>query len=130
MKILDLNNSNFFLYAAKNYNSAYYIEQEFFADLKKIKYLKRLLQKYNNSKILKERLILNHILVIYNVFGIEPANRMFFLKLKGYEKYLKPFLVFLNNLPDVVFGIGEQGENIHTIDIPMDQTIVEILRKI
>ena len=55
---------------------------------------------------------------------------MLFLKLKGYEKFLKPFLIFLNNLPDVIYGINENGENIHTNEIPLDQKIIDLLRKI
>lgn len=131
MNFEKLDESNFILYAAKHYDNPQCFDTvEFYDDLNRFKYLKRLFNKYIETGDIKERLILNHIVIIYNVFGVVPGNRMLFLKLKGYEKFLKPFLVFLNNLPDTVFGIGESGENIHTNDIPMDTNIIDLLRKI
>ena len=131
MNFEKLDESNFILYAAKHYDNPQCFDTvEFYDDLNRFKYLKRLFNKYIETGDIKERLILNHIVIIYNVFGVVPGNRMLFLKLKGYEKFLKPFLVFLNNLPDTVFGIGENIENIHTNDIPMDSNIIDLLRKI
>jgi len=131
MNFEKLDESNFILYAAKHYDNPQCFDTvEFYDDLNRFKYLKRLFNKYIETGDIKERLILNHIVIIYNVFGVVPGNRMLFLKLKGYEKFLKPFLVFLNNLPDIVFGIGENSENIHTNDIPMDSNIIDLLRKI
>lgn len=131
MNFEKLDESNFILYAAKHYDNPQCFDTvEFYDDLNRFKYLKRLFNKYIETGDIKERLILNHIVIIYNVFGVVPGNRMLFLKLKGYEKFLKPFLVFLNNLPDTVFGIGENSENIHTNDIPMDSNIIDLLRKI
>ena len=93
----NLTHDNFLLYAAKHYISPHYIEQEFFADLKRIKYIKRLIQKYHGHNELKERLILNHIILVYNVFETVPCTRMLFLKV-GESNYtvLKTFLVYLN----------------------------------
>jgi len=123
--------SNFLLYAAKHYDNPQCFDTvEFYDDLNRFKYLKRLFNKYIETGDIKERLIINHIVILYNVFGVEASNRMLFLKLKGYEKFLKPFLIFLNNLPDVIYGINENGENIHTNEIPLDQKIIDLLRKI
>lgn len=127
----NLDETNFFLYAAKHYENPYcYDTLEFYDDLNRFKYLKRLFSRYEETGELKERLILNHIIIIYNTFGVEPATRMLFLKLKGYYKYLKPFLVLLNYMPDVVKKIGIQGDDILSSDISMDETIVNTLRKI
>ena len=129
MKTLD--DSNFLLYAASNYdNPQCYDTDEFYDDLKRFKYLKRLFNRYKETGELKERLILNHLIVIYNVFGPMPATRLLFFKLDGYYELLKPFLVFTNNMPDIVLGIGPEGRNIISVDIPLDNRIVNILRKI
>lgn len=125
----NLNNSNFLIFAAKNYTSPYYIEQEFFSDLKKIKYLKRLLQKYNNSGILKERLILNHLITIYNSFDHYGATRMLFLKVNKTEySQLKTFLIYLDYMPDVVKLI--KNKDIYSSDISIDFNIANVLRNI
>jgi len=131
MIIDKLNETNFFLYAAKHYTNPYcYDTVEFYDDLNRFKYLKRLFSRYEESGDLKERLILNHIITIYNIFGVEPATRMLFFKLVGYHKYLKPFLVLLNYMPEVVKGIGLEGKDIISSDIPMDHFIVDKLRTI
>jgi hypothetical protein len=125
-----LSEKTFLLYAAKNYdNPNCFSEEEFFEDLNRFKYLKKLFTKYLESGDIKERLVLNHIIALYNVFGIVPTCRMLFLKLRGYEKELKPFLILLQIIPDKLDGIENQ-KNILTSDIPMDKKIVELLRKI
>jgi hypothetical protein len=125
----NINNDNFLLYAAKHYISPHYIEQEFFSDLKRIKYLKRLIQKYGYSGELRERLILNHIILIYNVFETEPCTRMLFLKIKRVDHpCLKTFLVYLNFMPEVVRSIN--GKDINSSDIPIDLNVAKVLRKI
>ncbi|NDG30418.1 hypothetical protein EB118_10135 [bacterium] len=131
MIIDKLDETNFFLYAAKHYSNPFcYDTLEFYDDLNKFKYLKRLFSRYEETGELKERLILNHIITIYNIFGVEPATRMLFLKLYEYHKYLKPFLVLLNYMPERVKSIGLEGKDIISSDIPMDLVIVERLRNI
>ena len=126
-----LDEANFFLYAAKHYENAYcYDTLEFYDDLNRFKYLKRLFSRYEETGELKERLILNHIIVLYNIFGVEPTTRMLFLKLRGSYHMLKPFLVFLNYMPDVVRRIGIEGKDIISSDIVMDENIVATLRQI
>lgn len=127
---LKLDETNFFLYAAHHYQNPCFDTVEFYDDLNRFKYLKRLLNRYHETGDLKERLILNHLTVLYNVFGVEASTRMLFFKLEGYYQYLKPFLVLLNYMPDVVQNIGLQGKDIRSSDISMDQKIVDLLRKI
>lgn len=124
-----LTDSNFLLYAAKHYdNPGCFNVTEFYDDLKRIKYIKRLLNKYQETGDLKERLILNHLITLYNVFGPVATTRMLFLKLEGYYESLKPFLVLLNYMPDVITGINDK--NIYSSDITMDSYIVTILREV
>lgn len=125
-----LDESNFFIFAAHHYQNPCFDTVEFYDDLQKLKYIKRLFNRYEETGDLKERLILNHIVVLYNVFGVEAATRMLFFKLEGYYHYLKPFLVLLNYMPEVIFNIGLQGKDIRSTDISMDPKIVDLLRKI
>ena len=126
-----LDESNFLLYAAKHYeNPQCYDTVEFYDDLKRFKYIKRLLNRYQEENDLKERLILNHIIILYNVFGPEATTKMLFLKCKGLEHLLKPFLLFLNLLPEKVENIGIECRTINTSEIIMDQKILNELRKI
>lgn len=125
-----VDDTNFLLYAAKHYdNPQYYDTLEFYDDLNRFKYLKRLFNRYEESGELKERLILNHLIVLYNMFG--PATtKLLFFKLDGYYRYLKPFLILLNQMPDVIHGIGIENKTIRSFDIESDENIVKILGKI
>lgn len=126
-----LDEFNFLLYAAKHYdNPQCYDTVEFYDDLKRIKYIKRLINRYIEEGDLKERLILNHIIVLNNVFGPVATAKMLFLKCKGMESQLKSFLIFLNILPDKVANIGIENKTINTIEIVHDEKILEELRKI
>jgi hypothetical protein len=102
---------------------------EFESDIKRTKYLKRLFRRYKITKSLKERLILNHIILLNNVFGTEATARILFYKIdeRDYD-LLKTFLMYLNMLPDGVYGIN--GKNIPLIDIPIEPNVAEILNKI
>ena len=125
----DLNEDNFMMYAVKQYNSPHCIMSEFEGDIKRTKYLKRLFRRFKTSKSLKERLILNHIILLNNVFGTEVTARILFYKIdvRDYD-ILKTFLSYLNISPDIVYGI--KGKNINVAEIPLDIKIMEILRKI
>lgn len=125
----DLNEENLVMYAIKSYTSPNCLMSEFEGDLKRTKYLKRLLRRYKVTKALKERLIINHIILLNNVFGPEATARILFFRIdeKDYD-VLKTFLLFLNLLPEVVKGI--RGKNIITDVIPVDMKVAEILRKI
>lgn len=125
----ELNEQNFIMYAMKCYISPNCILSEFESDIKRTKYLKRLFRRYKSTKILKERLILNHLILLNNVFGPEPTTRILFYRIdeRDYD-ILKTFLLYLNILPVSVKGI--KGVNIDTTVIPVDMNIAAILRKI
>lgn len=126
----ELTEENFTMFAVKNYdNPSCNGMDEFLDDLKRFKYIKRLLRKHNVGKELKERLILNHIIVLGNLFGIEATTKMLFFKLE--EKFwpqIKTFLVFLNYMPMKV--IVSEGIEVLDNEIPIDETILENLKKI
>jgi hypothetical protein len=102
---------------------------EFEGDIKRTKYLKRLFRRYKITKNLKERLILNHIILLNNVFGPEVTARILFYKIdeRDYD-ILKTFLAYLNIMPEIIYGI--RGKNIYSSDIQIDTNVAEILAKI
>lgn len=125
-----LTEDNFVLYAAKHYdNPQCHDTEEFYDDLNRFKYLKRLFNRYRESGEIKERLILNHIIVLYNIFGT-ATTKMIFVKLDGYYDLVKPFLVLLGYMPESVSNIGYNNSTIRNCDVPMDPYIVALLRKI
>lgn len=127
----NINETNFILYAAKHYNNPDCFDtEEFLTDLKRFKYVKRLLNKYRETGDLKERLILNHIIIIYNIFGVVPATRMLFFRLNGHYEYLKPFLEFLGYLPTKVYDIGITRNIIDCSEIVGDINIEKALKSI
>ena len=129
--IRKIDESNFVLFAANNYDNPLCMdEMEFFHDLKRFRYLKRLFNKYQETGELKERLILNHLVVLYNMFGSEAATKMLFFRLEDYLDLLKPFLLFLSQLPEVVTGIGIEDRTIRTVNIQSNQNIIDALRRI
>src|SRR6056300_1272600 len=105
-----LNESNFLLYAAANYTNTVYDIDEFNDDLKRFKYLKRLFSRYSEKGELKERMILNHIITLYNVFRSEAATRMLFYKIdEEHWDILKTFLLFLHYMPNIISDIEYEG---------------------
>jgi hypothetical protein len=125
-----LTEENFLLYCASHYDNAKYTSTEdFIEDLNRIKYIKKLVTRYVDSGELKERLILNHIIVLNNCFGSPAVCKILYLKLKPQMKYIKPFLILLNILPDRLFDVGNE-KVIYTDNIEMDKKIIEILRKV
>jgi len=122
MKLFDeLNEENFLLFAANNYNNRQCNStEEFFEDLSRFKYIKRLLSRYEQEGVLQERLLLNHIVVLYNVFGIPAANKMVWYKIE--EKnwpIIKPILIYLNYIDDK-----------EKVEVPLNELVVEKLRKL
>jgi hypothetical protein len=125
----DLNDSNILLYAAKSYEKPNCIDSEFDEDYNRLRYIKRLLRKYRLTGIVKERLILNHLVVAQNVFGIEASTRMLFFKIDEQDwSTLKTFLIYTSAMPKIVRGI--RGRTIISSDIPIDEYIVSILRNL
>ena len=93
---------NIMMFAMKHYDNPSCVDsKEFLDDMKRFKYLKRLFRKYDTSKILKIRLILNHIIVLANVFGVDASSTLLFFKIeKKHWSTLKTFLVYLNYMPE------------------------------
>ena len=121
LRFKELTEKNLLLYAAKHYSNPTFSDiEDFHEDLKRFKYIKRLLNRYLETDDLSERLILNHLIVIFNMFGIEAALNILDLKLE--EKHwpvVKPFLIFLKYI-----------KNDQYTGITMDPTVVVALRKI
>jgi hypothetical protein len=125
----ELNDSNILLYAAKCYEKPNCLDSEFDEDYKKIRYIKRLLQRYRLTGEIKERLVLNHLVIAQNVFGVEPTTRMLFLRIDERDySALKTLLLFTSSMPTIVRGIREK--DIISSDIPIDFNLAGILRKL
>lgn len=117
----ELTEKNLFLYAAKHYKNPKFSDiDDFYEDLKRFKYIKRLLNRYLETDELPERLILNHLIVVFNMFGIEAALEILNLKLEDkHWPVMKPFLVFLKYITNEQYT-----------GITMDPNVIEVLRKI
>lgn len=121
-----ITDSNFLLIAMHHYdNSQCTSIVEFEEDLKRFGYLKKLFSRYKDNGDLKERLILNHIIVLYNLFGIVTTELLFFKIDKEYWNILATFLVYLERMPEAVPEFG-----IQLSELEMDQTIIATLRKL
>jgi hypothetical protein len=127
MSFDDLTNDNILIYAVKAYDKPNCIMSEFKEDMKRFNYLKRLFKRYRKVGELREQLVLNHLVVICNVFGPEVATRLLFFKMsKDDYSALKTYLLFLSCMPERVKGI--KGHDLISSEIPVDMTIAEILR--
>lgn len=125
----NLTDANFLIYCAKHYmNPQCQSTEEFVEDLKHIKYIKKLLTRYIDKGDLKERLILNHLMILNNLFGPRHLPRILYLKLAPQFHCVKPFLVLLNIMPDHIYNVN--GNVIDSDMIHMDERIVRELRKI
>ena len=126
MRFNELTNENYLMYALLHYDNPQCVDiKEYFEDVRKLKYIKRLFNRYKEDGVMKERLILNHLISFYNVFENESATRLLFFRVgKEYHSLLKTFLVFLNRMPECV------NENLFSSDIPMDDNIIKILRNL
>ena len=125
-----LTDKNFVVYCAHYYdNPQCHTTEEFAEDVNRVKYIKKLITRYVEGGELREQLILNHIIILNNVFGPIHTCRILYLKLSNQFKYIKPFLVMLNILPDTLYNINNVAE-IDTSMIPMDVNIITALRKI
>lgn len=122
-----LTENTFLLYAAKHYDNPHcHDETEFEEDLKRFQYLRKLLHRYKQTGEIKERLVLNHLIVLYNVFGLS-ATDMLFMKLEGFHESLKPFITYLNYLP---IYVKYEGKIINAEQIKSDIYIELILKGI
>lgn len=129
MSFDDLTNDNILMYAIKAYDKPNCIMSEFNDDMKRFNYLKRLFQRYRKYDELREQLVLNHLIVLNNVFGAEVATRLLFYKMsKDDYPALKTYLLFLSCMPNKIYGI--KGHDIISSEIPVDMKIADTLRKI
>ena len=125
----NLTSDNIIMYAMKIYDKPNCIMSEFKEDMKRFNYLKRLFRRYRKIGEIKEVLVLNHLVVLYNVFGAEALTRLLFFKMsKEDQPIVKTYLIFLSCMPDMVKGI--KGQDILSSDIPVDLKIAEVLREI
>jgi len=117
------------LYAAKAYDKPSMVQSEFVDDLRHFSYVRRLLRRYRQYGELRETLILNHLIIIYNLFGVPAGTRLlyFYVREDDYS-ILKTFLVFLERQPDKIPGIN--GQDIHSPLIPIDAPVAAVLRTI
>ena len=126
----ELNNDNFLIFAIKNYdNPSCSGMSELEDDLKRFKYLKRLFNRYDKTGEPNERLIINHLILLYNVFGNATTKMLFFKLEENYWSNLKTFLVFLDRIPEEVVYSANLPKNIET-DVPLNDKLIEVLRKI
>jgi hypothetical protein len=125
--MLQLNNDNFLMYAIKNYHNPGSMGMtELEDDIKRFKYIKRLLNRYRTTGEINERLVLNHLVVLYNVFGDATTDMLFYKIDKEYWSDLKTYLVYLHRMPlETVVSPG-----IKETDIPLNTELITVLRKL
>jgi hypothetical protein len=124
---MKLTESTFLLFASKHYDNPQCSDiTEFEEDLKRFQYLRKLFGRYRQDNDLKERLILNHLIIIYNVFG-PTATNMLFMRLQEYHEYLRPFVEYLNFMPNI---IKYEDVVLHKDNIASNEAIIEKLKGI
>tara|TARA_Y100001938_G_C7995996_1_gene382110 strand:- start:188 stop:556 length:369 start_codon:yes stop_codon:yes gene_type:complete len=119
----ELDDDNLLNYAMRNYDNPHCKSvEEFQDDLNRTKYIKRLFRKYKTTGELRERLILNHMIIFYNVFGVEAASNILFYKIEEeFHTLLKTFMVYLEVFPE---------NDLEKIKIPLDNKVVNVLRNL
>ena len=123
MKFTELNEENFLLFAIKHYENPQAVTRDDFdKDLKHFKYIKRLLKRYKSSGELKIHLLINHFIILYNIFGDATTPMLFYKIEKNLWGPVKTFVVFLNKLPDY--------PHTYIHDIEIDEQCLEELEKI
>ena len=121
-----LTEDNFLMYAMHHYDNTQCVSiEEFNDDLKRFLYLKKLFSRYKNELDLKETLILNHLIILYNLFGDSATNMLFHKIDKEHWEPLTTFLVFLGRMPDEIPQYGIKLSNIE-----LDEYIINVLRNI
>ena len=126
----ELNDDNFLIFAIKNYqNSTCTGMAELEDDLKRFKYLKRLFNRYEKTGEPNERLIINHLILLYNVFGKATTEMLFFKLEEKYWTNLKTYLVYLNRMP--LEEVYSQGIKVNKgVNVTLNEELIKILRKL
>ena len=111
----ELNDDNFILFAIKNYENPQAVTKEDFdKDLNHFKYIKRLLKRYKNTGVLKTHLLLNHFIILYNIWGEATTPMLFFKIDEDLWSSMKAFIIFLNRFPEY------PRTNIHDIQVDIE----------
>jgi hypothetical protein len=123
MRFDELNENNYIMFAIKHYENPHAVTQEdFYEDLKRFKWVKRLLKRYKTTGILKSHLLMNHFIILYNVFG-EAATPLLFFKIdQDLWPVIKSFVIYLGRLPEY------PRSSLH--NIPMDEDCLKELNRI
>jgi hypothetical protein len=128
---MQINDNNFSLFAAKYYDNPNCTDiLEFHEDLNRIKYVKRLFKSYSESGELRERLVLNHLITLFNVFDAQACSKMLVYKLPDHLSVLKSFLTHLNVWPDRITGLGQDDIVINSTEVETDTYADAVLTKI
>ena len=124
MKLYDaLDDNNYMMFAVKHYDNPQAVTvEDFQEDLKKFKYIKRLLKRYRKTGELKTHLLLNHFICLYNVFGDAATPLLFFKIDDDLWPVLKTFLMFLQRIPEYPKSVYH--------DIPVDINCLKLLKKV
>lgn len=125
-----VSDKNFIMFAIQSYdnNNMFSSEEEFHEDLTRIRSISRSFSRYRKTGEINERLVLNHLIILYNVFEGETLTKMLVFKLQSYLEYLKPFLMLIARWPEYIDGVFDS--RLIGTDISMDMKLVERLRKI
>jgi hypothetical protein len=125
-----VSDKNFIMFAIQSYdnNNMFSSEEEFHEDLTRIRSISRSFSRYRKTGEINERLVLNHLIILYNVFEGETLTKMLVFKLQSYLEYLKPFLMLIARWPEYIDGVFDS--RLIGTDIPMDMKLVERLRTI
>lgn len=128
--ILDLNKKNYYDFLLQSYTNVHCVnKQEFEEDILHIKYVKKLFKRYEKVKNTEKsniRLILNHIVIIFNVFKMDAGPRILFFRLEPkLYSILKTFLLHLSFMPTIIHGV--EGKNIYSKKIPINKALQKLL---
>ena len=125
-----LSDSNFILFAARSYdNPGCFDTNEFYDDLGRFKYIKKLLSSYKKTGVIKQRLILNHIIILSNVFGKLNAFKMLYIKMPEYKEQIKTFFLFMEFCPVILDNMYLENINIEVEEIEIDNFVLSKLKE-
>lgn len=126
-----ITNRNFLLFCAKHYDTTKCDDiEDFYFDIKRIKYIKKAFTIFKQTGKIKVRLVLNHFIVLNNVFSSYAIPRMLFLKMEEHKDCFVPFLMVLNIMPERITNVKRRDNVIRADEIMLNQEIITCLRKV